>query len=112
MRSKLSFVGLAMALIAVPAFAADQPPKPPSPGPHPGDPVAFCGKVVPLVEMGCIGIVGLSGTIDLTSVSPKPEVGSTIQGAGVISGGVSKCMQGVAIVSATYSKTDMCGSGP
>ncbi len=88
------------------------PPPPPEPGPHPGDQVSFCGKVVPLVESGCIGIVGLTKTIDLTSVKPKPEIGTTIQGTGIVGGGVSKCMQGLHLESASYSKTDLCTGGP
>ena len=86
--------------------------KPPDPGPHPGDPVSFCGKVVPLVEAGCIGIVGITSTVELTSVKPRPEVGSTIQGTGTIGGDVSKCMQGVHLGAASYSKADYCAPGP
>lgn len=107
------FAGLLLALCALPAAAQqDQQRRPPEPGPHPGDQVSFCGKVVPLVETGCIGIVGITSTVELSTVKPRPEIGAIIEGTGVIGGDVSKCMQGVHLQTATYSKAQYCAPGP
>ena len=109
--------GIVIALMAVAQALAQsgrEQGRPPEPGPHPGDQVTFCGKVVALVEDGCVGIVGIGTrpTVELSAVHPKPEVGTTIEGTGVIAGGVNKCMQGVHLESASYGTTAYCSASP
>lgn len=106
-----SFLVLALTSPAL-AQQGQQPPPQEPPGPKPGDQVGFCGRVVALVESGCIGIVGQTLTIELTAVTPKPEVGTIVQGTGIVGGQMTKCMQGLHLQSASYSKTDLCTSGP
>ena len=113
MRTRTLVLAALMAVAVAPAWAQDNgPPAPPTPGPHPGDQISFCGKVVPLVEAGCIGIVNMSDTYELTAVSPKPEIGTTIQGTGIMGGEVTKCMQGVHLKSASWSAVAVCTDTP
>jgi hypothetical protein len=75
-----------------------------------GTEVRFCGTVVKLVEVGCIGVkpsmVG-QPVYDLSGIGPKPHVGWMVTGAGY-TGGMSHCMQGVHLATAMWKKVDVC----
>lgn len=77
-------------------------------GPRTGEKVTFCGRVVSLVEMGCVGIVGQSQTVELTAVSPKPAAGKIISGIGTISTQPNVCMQGLHLSAATWKEVTSC----
>jgi hypothetical protein len=77
----------------------------------PGDEVRFCGKVVALVEAGCIGVNSGGVTYEITSASPKPAAGTMIAGSGKIGDGATTCMQGVHLNSVTWKETEVCTMG-
>lgn len=89
------------------ATVGSQTPQAPT-GPRTGEKVSFCGKVVALVEMGCVGIVGQSQTVELTAVSPKPAAGKVISGIGTISTQPNVCMQGLHLSAATWKEVTSC----
>ena len=77
-------------------------------GPRTGDRVSFCGKVVALVETGCIGIVGTVQTVEVTALSPKPVAGKVITGIGTVSTQPNVCMQGLHLSAATWKEVASC----
>ena len=82
------------------------------PGPQPGDTMDFCGKVVNLVQDGCIGVVTLYATYDLTQISPRPPLGALIKGTGTLGSDASNCQQGMHFTKATWTPTDLCTATP
>ena len=104
----LSAVLLATVAQSTPITLGSQP-KPQQPtGPRTGDKVSFCGKVVPLVEIGCVGIVGGTDTVDLTDVKPQPPTGKIVSGVGSVNAQPNICMQGMRITAATWKEVTSC----
>ena len=79
--------------------------------PKPGDEVRYCGKVVALVEAGCIGVNSGGETYEITPANPKPGVGTMIAGSGKVSSDVTTCMQGVHLNPVTWKETEVCTMG-
>ena len=110
MRSAIVMAGLALCLVAGAACAGSGAPDRPAVGSK----VQFCGTVVSLVEGGCIGVKPAGASepaYQITSAKPKPAVGALIAGSGRVSGGMSFCMQGVALDHVEWKKTDVCAEG-
>ena len=62
-------------------------------GPKPGKEVRFCGPVIALVEGGCIGVTSGAKTYEISSIGPKPAVGSMIVGRGYVGDEVTVCQR-------------------
>jgi hypothetical protein len=81
---------LAIAPMASLALGASSAPKKPAPV---GSRVHFAGCTRAGVE-GCLVVVTSQGTYDITGTTPPPALSRSIEGTGVIAGGVTSCMQG------------------
>jgi hypothetical protein len=80
----------AVAATASLAMGASSAPKKPAPV---GSRVHFAGCTRAGVE-GCLVVATGRGTYDITGTTPPPALSRSIEGTGVIAGGVTTCMQG------------------
>ena len=106
---KIAICGVAASLVlllAMPAVGAG------SSAPKVGQRVNFCGEAGPLVEKGCIGVRsrsdGLMTIYNISTASPRPDVGEMIEGHGKLSGAMSYCMQGIPLSDVTWKKVTAC----
>jgi hypothetical protein len=92
-------IGIALLGVTSTALAA---------GPKAGKEVRFCGPVIALVEGGCIGVTSGANTYEISSIGPKPAVGSMIVGRGYVGDEVTTCMQGIHLRSAMWKIVEVC----
>jgi hypothetical protein len=76
--------------------------------PRPGDEVRFCGQVIALTEAKCIAVRSGADTYEISSIGPKPKVGSTVVGAGYVGDEATTCMEGVHLRSAMWKRAEVC----
>jgi hypothetical protein len=59
--------------------------------------VPFSGCTMPGVEAGCLLVKNGKRIYNISSAKPRPNLYRTIAGHGVVSNGVTTCMQGTAL---------------